>query len=143
MPAGERVSDIVEQLRDILGAERVLDSAAVAQRATSYWNDAPMQAKALVLPGTTDEVAAVVSACHAAGQAVVTQGGLTNCVTAAEPTTDDIVLTLDRMNRVEDIDAVGGRGRDPAALDDSNDDGCNHTDHAEEDDAEGKYKEER
>ena len=99
---------IVEQLKEVVGADRVLDSAAVAQRATSYWNDAPMQAKALVSPGTTDEVAAVLSACHAAGQTVVTQGGLTNCVTAAEPTTADIVLTLDRMNSVEDIDAVGG-----------------------------------
>ena len=102
------MSDIVEKLRDILGTERVLDSATVAQRATSYWNDAPMQAKALVLPDTTDEVAAVLACCHAAGQAVITQGGLTNCVTAAEPTRDDIVLSLDRMNSVEDIDAVGG-----------------------------------
>ena len=102
------MGDIVEQLKGIVGADRVLDSAAVAQRATSYWNDAPMQAKALVLPETTEEVSAVLRCCHGSGQTVITQGGLTNCVAAAEPTSGDIVLSLDRMNSIEDIDVVGG-----------------------------------
>jgi FAD/FMN-containing dehydrogenase len=105
---GATLADIVEQLTGLLGAGRVLTGGAVSERATSFWNNEPMQAKARVLPANTDEVAAVLRCCHAAGQPVVTHGGLTNCVTAVESAADDIVLSLDRMDRVLEIDAIGG-----------------------------------
>jgi FAD/FMN-containing dehydrogenase len=102
------LTDIVEQLTALLGAGRVLTGTAVSDRATSFWNNEPMRARARVLPSNTDEVAAVLRCCHAAGQPVVTHGGLTNCVTAVESAADDIVLSLDKMDRVIEIDAVGG-----------------------------------
>jgi FAD/FMN-containing dehydrogenase len=86
----------------------VLDSAAIAARATSYWNSAPMQAGALVMPSTTAEIAAVLSAANAARQPVITQGGLTNCVAAVEPELKDLVLSTEKMSAIVDIDAVGG-----------------------------------
>ncbi len=102
------LSDITSEIATIVGDARVLTGAAVSQRVTSFWNSAPMQGKAIVLPGTTEEVAAILKACHAHGQTVVTQGGLTNCVAAAEPGSDDIVLSLEKMNRIDEIDAIGG-----------------------------------
>ena len=108
MRDGEPVDSIVEQLQNVVGKNRLLDAAAVAEKPTSFWNAAPMQAKAIVLPTTTQEVAEILRCCHAAGQSVITHGGLTNCVAAAESTTDDIVLSLDKMNRVVEIDAIGG-----------------------------------
>jgi FAD/FMN-containing dehydrogenase len=106
--AGERVTDIVKQLTDIVGADQVLTGSAVADRVTSFWNSAPMQAKALVLPESTEEISQVLKCCHAAGQSVVTHGGLTNCVAAVESDANDVVLSLERMNRIVDIDAIGG-----------------------------------
>ena len=100
--------EIVQQLSDLLGHKFVLTSDAVAEKVTSYWNAAPMTAKALVLPGNTEEVSAVLRACHAVNQTVVTLGGLTNCVAAAEPCSDDIAISLSRMNRVSEIDPVDG-----------------------------------
>ncbi len=96
------------ELASIVDGKRVLSPDAVAERATSYWNSAPMQARALVMPSTTDEVAAILGTCNGAGQSLITQGGLTNCVEAVEPTTSDVVLSTEKMANIVEIDQVGG-----------------------------------
>jgi FAD/FMN-containing dehydrogenase len=100
--------DPVTELANIVDRKRVLASDAVAERATSYWNSAPMQARALVMPSSTDEVAAVLASCHAAGQSLITHGGLTNCVEAVEPSSNDVVLSTEKMTGIIEIDHVGG-----------------------------------
>ena len=64
------------------------------------------RALAVVRPGSTQEVAAVVKACAAAGTAIVPQGGNTGLVVGGVP--DDsgtqIVLSLGRMHAVRAID---------------------------------------
>ncbi|MEM7432843.1 MAG: FAD-binding oxidoreductase [Pseudomonadota bacterium] len=101
------MDSIIKTLRQAIGDEAILEAADIAERATSYWDSAPMRGKALALPRNTDEVATVLQTCHAAGQSVVTQGGLTNAVTAAKPNDDDVILSLEKMNRVIEIDAIG------------------------------------
>ena len=96
------------ELQDALSDLSHLDSRSVADRATSFWNSAPMQAKALVLPESADDIAGVVRHCNSSGQSVITQGGLTNCVSAVEPSLDDLVLSTERMHDVVEIDTVGG-----------------------------------
>ncbi len=102
------VSEIEKQLAAAVGEKRVLNSVAAAERATSYWTPDPMRAKALVTPASTAEVSAVLSACNGARQSVITHGGLTNCVTAVEPSVEDVVLSTERMTGILDIDKVGG-----------------------------------
>ncbi|HSM30948.1 MAG TPA: FAD-binding oxidoreductase, partial [Woeseiaceae bacterium] len=46
--------------------------------------------------------------CHAAGQSVVVQGGLTGIVDGARSTANDVVISLERMNRIESVDALDG-----------------------------------
>lgn len=99
-------TDIVKLLSERLGAEQIVGANVIAERATSYWNQAPMRAKALVLPRNTEEVATVLRTCLQARQPLVTQGGLTNCVAAAEPTDNEIILSLDKMNRVVEVDTI-------------------------------------
>ena len=95
-------------LLDIVGEGRLLDSESISGRATSYWNPAPMRAKALLMPGTTDEMAGILKHCNASGQSVITQGGLTNCVHAVEPAVDDVVLSTEKMTGILEIDRIGG-----------------------------------
>jgi len=102
------VSNIVAELSKIVGDGRVLTGDAVAERATSYWNSAPMQAAAIVLPRSTGDVSAILKCCHEHEQTVVTHGGLTNCVAAAESAADDVVISLEKMNGIVEIDKVGG-----------------------------------
>lgn len=102
------MTGVVEELAAIVGNDRVVTGDSIGERVTSFWNNAPMQAKVIVYPQTTEEVSDVLRCCNRRGQSVITQGGLTNCVAAAESTEDDVVLSLDKMNRIIEIDPIGG-----------------------------------
>lgn len=101
------MSAIIDELRAALGAEQVLTPERVAERASSYWDPSPMQARALLRPRSTAEVSAALRICHAHGQAVVTQGGLTGCVEGATTTAADVVISLEKMTQIEEIDPMG------------------------------------
>jgi len=64
------------------------------------------RALAVVRPGSTSEVAAVVKACAACGTAIVPQGGNTGLVVGGVPddTGTQVVLSMTRMNAVRAID---------------------------------------
>ena len=66
------------------------------------------RALAVVRPGTTAEVAAVVRACAAHGAAIVPQGGNTGLVGGSVPDASgtQVVLSLARMNRIRAVDAA-------------------------------------
>lgn len=101
------MSAVVSRLGEIVGSGRVLSGLDVAQRATSYWNSAPMQADCLVMPADTANVAELLRECNASKQAVIAQGGVTNCVSAVEPRVGDVVVSSEKMNQIIDIDVVG------------------------------------
>ena len=63
---------------------------------------------AVIRPGSTEELAAVVAACARAGVALVPQGGNTSMVAGATPSADgsELVLSLARMNRIRLVDPV-------------------------------------
>src|SRR3546814_4335452 len=62
----------------------------------------------LVRPGSTEEVTKVVALCAQAGVPIVPQGGNTSLCGGSIPFEQgrEIVLSLSRMNRVRDIDAL-------------------------------------
>ena len=100
------MGNIIEALRAQLGRDNVLDSAEASARARNYW-DASLQACALVRPRSTEEVSQVLQACHARGQTVVVHGGLTGVCDADRSTSDDVVISLERMTQIEEIDTLG------------------------------------
>ncbi len=60
---------------------------------------------ALVLrPQTTDQLSAIMKLCHAAGQPVVAQGGMTGLVVGARPDSSEVVISFERMNTIENVD---------------------------------------
>ena len=99
--------ELIESLRAIVSANGVIEGKALAERAASYWDSSPLKARALVRPRSTDEVSAVLKLCHKIGLPIVTHGGLTGCVEGAAVGENEIVLSLERMTRIEDIDPVG------------------------------------
>lgn len=98
----------LNDLRDLLGEDAVLGPEQIAERATSYWDPRPMVAAALVRPRSTSEVSAVLRYCHAKQVPVVPQGGLTNCVEGTTSTAESVMVSMERFNRIEEIDEVGG-----------------------------------
>ncbi len=63
---------------------------------------------AVVRPGSTEEVAAVVRLCAARGVPIVPQGGNTSMVGGATPSGDgtQVVLSLSRMTRIRAVDPL-------------------------------------
>lgn len=99
--------DLVERLRAVTGDDGVLARAALAERRRSFWDPAPLSARALVRPRTTDELSRVMALCHAARQPVVTHGGLTGCVQGAVVSDAEVIVSLERMTAIEEIDTIG------------------------------------
>jgi FAD/FMN-containing dehydrogenase len=99
-------ADFHRELGLIIGASRVLVAADdVAPFCTDWRGRYSGNALCVALPGSTEEVAAVVRACVAAGVAVVPQGGNTGLCGGATPTGGEVVVSLRRMNRIRAIDA--------------------------------------
>ncbi|MEJ7667319.1 MAG: FAD-binding oxidoreductase [Casimicrobiaceae bacterium] len=95
------------RLASIVGDTNVLTAAAETEPYLVDWRGSFRgRARAVVRPGNTAEVAAVVRFCADVGTPVVPQGGNTGLCGGATPdaTGDEIVLALGRMNRVRDID---------------------------------------
>ncbi len=100
------MSELLETLREKFGAGAVVTGDQVSARATSYWDPSPMRALAIVRPKTTAEVSKLLGLCYAVGQNVVTHGGLTGCVQGTQSEGQDIVLSMERMNAVEEVDTI-------------------------------------
>jgi FAD/FMN-containing dehydrogenase len=63
-------------------------------------------ARCVVRPANTDEVAAVLRVCSAAGASVVAQGGNTGLVGGGVPRQGEIVLSLVRLTDLDPVDTV-------------------------------------
>ena len=104
------MSPLIAQLRGICGAANVLthdDPDADLSAWEQDWRKRSWgRALAVVRPGSTAEVSAVVKACAAHGTSIVPQGGNTGLVVGSVP--DDsgtqVVLSLTRMNAVRALD---------------------------------------
>jgi FAD/FMN-containing dehydrogenase len=102
-------ADLVDRLREVVGpAGLVTDPAGMAGYLTDWRGAYSGRAAAVVRPGCTEEVAAVVGLCRAAGVAVVPQGGNTGLCGGAVPDSSgsSVVLSLTRMRRIRDLDAA-------------------------------------
>ena len=97
---------LLDTLRQAVGTGHVLTGDGLIGYEQDWRQRARGRALAVVRPGSTDEVAAVVRACAAAGASIVPQGGNTGLAVGSVP--DDsgtqVVLSLRRMDAVRAID---------------------------------------
>jgi FAD/FMN-containing dehydrogenase len=97
----------IKNLIKALGKDTILSHEEAASRPASVWRAGEnLLCKALARPKSTAEVAKIMEICHAHNQPVVPHGGLTNVVGGAKTTLDDIALTLERMNNIEEINII-------------------------------------
>lgn len=98
---------LINALLGIVGAPYVLTEEADCAPFEEDWRGRYKgRALCVVRPGSTEEVAAVVKACAAAGVAIVPQGGNTGLVGGGVPHAggQEVVISLARLNRIRDID---------------------------------------
>jgi FAD/FMN-containing dehydrogenase len=106
---------LLEALRAAVGPGQVLtDPDLRAGYQTDWTRRFHGEATAVVRPGTTEEIAAVLRACSRAGAAVIPQGGNTGLVGGGVPRAADpsgrrqVVLSLTRLRDSEPVDVVAG-----------------------------------
>jgi FAD/FMN-containing dehydrogenase len=99
----------IDELRAALGAGAVLSGADIDAR---YFHDLagrPVdKPRAVVRPKSTEDVSALLKLCHREKVPVTTQGGMTGLVRGGLPNASEIVLSMELMNRVEEVDTSSG-----------------------------------
>ncbi len=101
------MKQLLEKIEAVVGATGVLTGSDVSSRQASWAQTDPCAAGAIVRPASTGELSKVMQLCHAAGQAVVPSGGNTGLVRGTNATSDEIMISTERMTAIEDIDPAG------------------------------------
>ena len=100
-------SPVIEKLIEALGENKVLSREQAAERIANVYGKAnALNVKALVLPGSTNDVAMTLKICNQHKQAVVPQGGLSNVVNSATANSQEIAISLERMNAIKQVDNI-------------------------------------
>ncbi len=97
---------LLQRLRQIVGQAGFLPAAAIAERSAALGRPNALRSSALLRPHTTAQVSAVLRACHEARQPVVVHGGLTGLVRGTDAAEGELILSLERMDRIVEIDPV-------------------------------------
>lgn len=98
--------ELITTLDNELGPGGLLLGAAVGERQSGWGRETPCAADAVARPVNTDQVSRILRLCHAAGQPVVAQGGLTGLVEGGLAGPGELVLSLERMTEIETIDVA-------------------------------------
>jgi len=100
-----RKPEIVRKLQAVLPADAVISAdeevRAYECDALTAYRCPPL---AVVLPSTTEEVAAVLRICHAEGVPVVPRGAGTSLAGGSLPTADSVILGVARLTEVLEVD---------------------------------------
>src|SRR2546430_5657819 len=100
---------IIDELRAAFDSTTVLTGADIHAR---YYTDiagvSVPPPLAVMRPHSTEDVSRFLTICHRARVPVTTQGGMTGLVGATMPMAGEIVLSMERMNAIEEVDTGGG-----------------------------------
>ncbi len=99
-------SPVAVALIEALGPQSVLLDDDVTGRAAGIWRSDTIKARVLVRPRSTEEVSTAMAICHAHDQPVIAHGGLTGLVESALTSPQDVVISLERMNQIEEVNPL-------------------------------------
>lgn len=97
---------LITQLQGAVTAP-VLTGSDISAKYQHDWSaETPGIPVAVVRPGSTQEVAAILKLCSAAGQPVVVQGGLSGLCGGGNPRSNELAISLERLQGIEEIDTA-------------------------------------
>jgi FAD/FMN-containing dehydrogenase len=101
---------LLQALTSVVGPSHVsTDRDVLAGRSVDHTGRYRGRARALVRPGSADEVAEVLRVCRDAGTHVTIQGGRTSLVAGTVPEHDDVLLSTERLCAISDVDTTERR----------------------------------
>ncbi len=99
--------EIVNLLIETFGKHCVLTHEQASTRIASNWKQpGNLNCLALLLPENTQQVSKMLQLCNEYNQPVVPHGGLTNLVGGVVTNANEIALSLERMNKIEEINTT-------------------------------------
>jgi FAD/FMN-containing dehydrogenase len=107
--SGNLPASLLRQFAAVVGPTHVLTGDAAAGYAVDWTGGFTGHAPAVLRPGGTAEVAALLGLCAGAGTAVVPQGGNTGLVGGGVPLHGEVVLSLARLDRLSPVDLDAGQ----------------------------------
>jgi FAD/FMN-containing dehydrogenase len=97
----------LQVLMEALGPDVVTPPDALGERPLADWSGVPAGRPAgLLRPRDTAQVSKALAICHAHGQPVAVQGGMTGLAGAASVGEGEVALSLERMRAIVDVDPV-------------------------------------
>lgn len=103
--AASELNELIQHLKDIVGPAGFREAGDIELKNYQDVMGARTIAPLLLLrPSDTQQVSAILKACHGANQPIAAQGGMTGLVSAAAPLEGEISLSLERMKKVLEVD---------------------------------------
>lgn len=96
----------IDQMRNAIGADNVLTGQDTAKWSSDWTGDYTVAPSAVVRPGSTADVSAIMRIAHETQTPIVPVSGNTG-LTGATSNLGAVMLSLDRMNKVRKIDEEG------------------------------------
>lgn len=101
--------DNIKFFTELLGPHRIIQGESELEGHNTDWLDTVRGVSSLLLkPKTTEEVSAILSHCNQHKLAVCPQGGNTGLVGGSVPVFDEIIISTNLMNKVENVDTLSG-----------------------------------
>src|SRR5580698_3557016 len=102
------MSGTFARLKSVVGEKGFTeDPAEIAPHLEEWRSKYQGRAGLMLKPGTTAEVAAILAICNETGTPIVPQGGNTGLVGGQIPFHGEILLSLQRMNKIRGVDKSG------------------------------------
>lgn len=90
-----------------LKEEQILEKEALSNRYHHIWHmDQSLKAFCVLLPENTKQVSDIMKVCDRKELPVIVHGGLTNLVGSTETKGDEVVISTERLNKIEEIDTA-------------------------------------
>ncbi len=100
------MSDVVQALSEAFEGNSLLVGQDVSSRKAGFWRKDYIQAMAIVRARSTEDVSTALRICNAHDQVVIAHGGLTGLAGSAITSPDDVVVSLELMNKIEEINTT-------------------------------------
>lgn len=99
---------VLEEFKTFLPEKAILlNEEATSRTAGGLHTEEPIHAKLIVRPQTTEEVSKILTICNKLEQPIVVHGGVTGLVYGTRTSSNHIILSLERMNTIEEVDSIG------------------------------------
>jgi FAD/FMN-containing dehydrogenase len=96
---------LIQELASLLDADGFIAGDDISARyEVDFGGENACRPAAVLRPNATEELKVVLETCSAAGQPVVVQGGMTGLCGGATPQRDEVAISLERFNGIEEID---------------------------------------